>query len=128
MKKPNNNNNNKLKDLIERTKQYNDNNNEKNGNNKTFYAKLTNTMNTAILVDSVKKLNPKYLAKNNPVMFTVELGFFLVLFISILSPMLLSLTRLNLRGLPLPSGSLYSSLRPDPIARLSEVKYSRRNL
>ena len=69
--------------MIERTKQYNDNNNEKNGNNKTFYAKLTNTMNTAILVDSVKKLNPKYLAKNNPVMFTVELGFFLVLFISI---------------------------------------------
>ena len=82
MKKPNNNNN-KLKDLIGNTKQYNNNNNEKNGNNKTFYAKLANTMNTAILVDSVKKLNPKYLAKNNPVMFTVELGFFLVLFISI---------------------------------------------
>ena len=82
MKKPNNNNN-KLKDWIERTKQYNNNHNEKNGNNKTFYAKLANTMNTAILVDSVKKLNPQYLAKNNPVMFTVELGFFLVLFISL---------------------------------------------
>ena len=82
MKKPNNNNN-KLKDWIERTKQYNNNHNEKNGNNKTFYAKLANTMNTAILVDSVKKLNPQYLAKNNPVMFTVEIGFFLVLFISL---------------------------------------------
>ena len=82
MKKPNNNNN-KLKDLIGRTKQYNNNNNEKNGNNKTFYAKLTNIINTEILVDSLKKLNPQYLAKNNPVMFTVELGFFLVLFISI---------------------------------------------
>lgn len=81
--KKRNNTNDKLKDLIGNTKQYNNNNNEKNGNNKTFYAKLANTMNTAILVDSVKKLNPQYLAKNNPVMFTVELGFFLVLFISL---------------------------------------------
>ena len=40
-------------------------------------------MNKAILVDSIKKLNPKYLAINNPVMFTVELGFFIVLFIAI---------------------------------------------
>jgi potassium-transporting ATPase ATP-binding subunit len=81
--KKRNNTNDKLKDLIGNTKQYNNNNNEKNGNNKTFYAKLANTMNTAILVDSVKKLNPQYLAKNNPVMFTVEIGFFLVLFISL---------------------------------------------
>jgi K+-transporting ATPase ATPase B chain len=83
MKKPNNNNNNKLTGFVKKTKQYNNNHNEKNGNNKTFYVKLTNTMNTAILIDSIKKLNPQYLAKNNPVMFTVELGFFLVLFISL---------------------------------------------
>ncbi|HLN34001.1 MAG TPA: HAD-IC family P-type ATPase [Nitrososphaeraceae archaeon] len=44
---------------------------------------MTNNINRDILVDSTKKLNPKYLAKNNPVMFTVELGFFIVLFIAI---------------------------------------------
>ena len=59
MKKSNNNN--KLKDLIWKTKQYNNNNNEKNGNNKTFYTKLANIMNTAILIDSVKKLIPFFL-------------------------------------------------------------------
>ncbi len=73
---------NKLKDLAETINQ-SDNNNKKNGNNKTFFNKLANTMNKAILVDSIKKLNPKYLAINNPVMFTVELGFFIVLFIAI---------------------------------------------
>ena len=61
----------------------NNNKNKKNGNNKRFLDKLTNTMNKAILVDSIKKLNPRYLAKNNPVMFTVELGFFIVLLIAI---------------------------------------------
>lgn len=59
------------------------NNRNKNGNNKKFLHNLTNTMNRVILVDSIKKLNPKYLAKNNPVMFTVELGFFIVSFIAI---------------------------------------------
>jgi K+-transporting ATPase ATPase B chain len=58
------------------------NNNKRNENNKTFF-KLANTMNKAILVESLKKLNPQYLAKNNPVMFTVELGFFVVLLIAI---------------------------------------------
>ena len=59
------------------------NNNKSNRNNKTFFYELANTMNIAILVESLKKLNPQYLAKNNPVMFTVELGFFLVLSIAI---------------------------------------------
>jgi len=36
-----------------------------------------------IILDSVTKLNPYYLARYNPVMFTVEVGFFLVLFIAI---------------------------------------------
>lgn len=35
--------------------------------------------NTTVFKDSVLKLNPVYLAKKNPVMFTVEVGFFLVL-------------------------------------------------
>jgi potassium-transporting ATPase ATP-binding subunit len=36
-----------------------------------------------VIVDSFTKLNPYYLAKYNPVMFTVELGFFLILFVAI---------------------------------------------
>ena len=36
-----------------------------------------------IILDSVTKLNPYYLARYNPVMFTVEVGFFLVFFIAI---------------------------------------------
>jgi len=38
-----------------------------------------------ILKDSVTKLNPIYLAKKSPVMFAVEVGFFLVLGIALLS-------------------------------------------
>ena len=33
---------------------------------------------TRMLKDSITKLNPVYLAKKSPVMFTVEMGFFLV--------------------------------------------------
>lgn len=36
-------------------------------------------INVQVLKDSVLKLNPLYLAKNNAVMFTVEVGFFIVL-------------------------------------------------
>jgi K+-transporting ATPase ATPase B chain len=36
-----------------------------------------------VLRDSVLKLDPRYLAKQNPVMFTVQLGFFLVLAIAL---------------------------------------------
>ena len=45
----------------------------------------TNTMilNTKILFDSLTKLDPRYLAKNNPVMFTVEVGFIVVLVIGL---------------------------------------------
>jgi K+-transporting ATPase ATPase B chain len=39
-------------------------------------------INSRVIHDSVTKLNPAYLAKYNPVMFTVEVGFFLVLFIA----------------------------------------------
>ncbi|MGA6989699.1 MAG: hypothetical protein WBX81_04740, partial [Nitrososphaeraceae archaeon] len=35
-----------------------------------------------VLMDSISKLNPWYLAKQNPVMFTVEAGFFVVLVIA----------------------------------------------
>ncbi|HET9774195.1 MAG TPA: HAD-IC family P-type ATPase, partial [Nitrososphaeraceae archaeon] len=65
-----------------KTNQYK-NNNKKNTSGRMLFYNLTNNINRDILVDSIKKLNPKYLAKNNPVMFTVELGFFIVLFIAI---------------------------------------------
>ena len=35
-----------------------------------------------VLIDSISKLNPWYLAKQNPVMFTVEAGFFVVIVIA----------------------------------------------
>jgi K+-transporting ATPase ATPase B chain len=41
------------------------------------------TINTRVLSDSLIKLDPRYLAKNNPVMFTVEVGFIVVLFIGL---------------------------------------------
>jgi len=43
---------------------------------------FTGVNNKKVLYDSVTRLNPHYLAKYNPVMFTVEVGFFLVLFIA----------------------------------------------
>ena len=43
------------------------------------YSMLTNRR---VLIDSITKLNPWYLAKQNPVMFTVEVGFFVVLAIA----------------------------------------------
>jgi potassium-transporting ATPase ATP-binding subunit len=40
------------------------------------------TINSKVFTDSITKLNPYYLAKFSPVMFTVEIGFFMVLFIA----------------------------------------------
>lgn len=48
-----------------------------------FKKDFSSMMNSRVIKDSVTKLNPIYLAKYNPVMFTVEIGFFLVLFISL---------------------------------------------
>jgi K+-transporting ATPase ATPase B chain len=64
----------------------------KNGNNNSIstipsssssmssFSMLTNKR---VLIDSTAKLNPLYLAKQNPVMFTVEAGFIVVLAIAI---------------------------------------------
>ena len=48
-----------------------------------------------MLKDSVTKLNPLYLAKKSPVMFTVEVGFFLVLAIGMLPNMSLEFVNEN---------------------------------
>ena len=46
-----------------------------------FKSKAKASLNSKVILDSVTRLNPAYLAKFNPVMFTVEIGFFLVLLI-----------------------------------------------
>ncbi len=61
----------------------NESNNNNNNNNKKKKNNLTSLINSKIIFDSTLKLDPRYLAKNNPVMFTVELGFFVVFFISL---------------------------------------------
>ncbi|MDN5845398.1 MAG: HAD-IC family P-type ATPase [Candidatus Nitrosocosmicus sp.] len=57
----------------------NNNNNHKKNNTLTA---ASNSINSKVILDSFIKLDPRYLAKNNPVMFTVELGFLVVLFVA----------------------------------------------
>ncbi len=53
---------------------------DKNQNNRSNFTKdLSNINRKQVIVGSLSKLNPYYLAKNNAVMFTVEIGFLLVL-------------------------------------------------
>ena len=42
------------------------------------------SLNPRVILDSLTKLDPRYLAKNNPVMFTVEAGFIVVLTVALL--------------------------------------------
>src|SRR6476660_4191878 len=53
------------------------------GDNHNKKSSLSSIINSKVILDSIIKLDPRYLAKNNPVMFTVELGFFVVFFISL---------------------------------------------
>lgn len=52
---------------------------------KNYYRgrEVFSTLNARVIVDSITKLNPYYLARFSPVMFTVEIGFLLVLFIGL---------------------------------------------
>src|SRR2546429_6553150 len=60
---------------------------DKNQNNRSSFAKdLSNINRKQVMVGSLTKLNPYYLAKNNAVIFTVEVGFVLVLAISLALP------------------------------------------
>ncbi|MGB7884772.1 MAG: HAD-IC family P-type ATPase [Nitrososphaeraceae archaeon] len=72
----------------ERSQDNNDtnNSNSKGRNSTTTLSSISSfsmLTNTRVLIDSTAKLNPLYLAKQNPVMFTVEAGFFVVLAIAI---------------------------------------------
>ena len=70
---------------LDRTKgKDHDNNNDENLSKLTKKQKATTTIiNIKIFSDSIIKLDPRYLAKNNPVMFTVEVGFIVVLLIGL---------------------------------------------
>jgi K+-transporting ATPase ATPase B chain len=76
------NNNNYLKWLKNKANLHENENDNSSNNDKVSTAK-TMTINTRILSDSLTKLDPRYLAKNNPVMFTVEVGFVIVLAIAL---------------------------------------------
>jgi len=76
------NNNNYLKWLKNKTNLHENENDNSSNNDKVSTAKRM-TINTRILSDSLTKLDPRYLAKNNPVMFTVEVGFVVVLAIAL---------------------------------------------
>jgi K+-transporting ATPase ATPase B chain len=52
-------------------------------NNNNGKSSIISAINSRVILDSITKLDPRYLAKNNPVMFTVELGFLVVLFVAI---------------------------------------------
>lgn len=72
----------------ERSQDNNDtnNSNSKGRNSTTTLSSISSfsmLTNKRVLIDSTAKLNPLYLAKQNPVMFTVEAGFFVVLAIAI---------------------------------------------
>jgi len=72
----------------ERSQVNNDTNssNSKGRNSTTTLSSISSfsmLTNKRVLIDSTAKLNPLYLAKQNPVMFTVEAGFFVVLAIAI---------------------------------------------
>ncbi|MGN6631156.1 MAG: HAD-IC family P-type ATPase [Nitrososphaeraceae archaeon] len=62
------------------------NNSKSNGNEHAGHKiKIAlDSLNPRVILDSLTKLEPRYLAKNNPVMFTVEAGFIVVLTIALL--------------------------------------------
>ena len=76
----------KIVDMIKREIEMN-NKNIKNGSNIISSSNSSNKKQSMItgkvIQDSITKLDPRYLAKNNAVMFTVEVGFIVVLIIAL---------------------------------------------
>jgi len=66
-------NNKRIKKVLTKNKNNNNNDNKKGS--------LFSSIDTKVILDSILKLDPRYLVKNNPVMFTVEVGFLVVFFI-----------------------------------------------
>src|SRR5690242_15827428 len=67
----------KVDDLVKREMKMNNNKSKNDSNNKK------STIDTKVIIDSITKLDPRYLAKNNAVMFTVEVGFIMTLIITL---------------------------------------------
>ena len=77
----------KILDLIKKEIKVNNNNNnnkDKKGTNKSNRnsSNKKSVINERVIQDSLTKLDPRYLAKNNAVMFTVEVGFIVTLIIA----------------------------------------------
>ena len=66
-------NNKRIKKVLTKNKNNNNNDNKKGS--------LFSSIDTKVILNSILKLDPRYLVKNNPVMFTVEVGFLVVFFI-----------------------------------------------
>jgi potassium-transporting ATPase ATP-binding subunit len=78
----------KILDLIKKEVKVNKNDNkDKNGTNKSNRnsSNKKSVINERVIQDSITKLDPRYLAKNNAVVFNVEVGFIVILIIA-LSP------------------------------------------
>ncbi|HET7149457.1 MAG TPA: HAD-IC family P-type ATPase [Candidatus Nitrosopolaris sp.] len=72
---------------ISRTREKFKHNNNKN-NGSSFTKDLSNINRIQVILGSIRKLNPHYLAKSNAVMFTVEVGFVLVFAIGLALPII----------------------------------------
>jgi high-affinity K+ transport system ATPase subunit B len=76
----------KIVDMVKKEIRFN-RNNKKQKVTKTASSNTSNkkksTIDARVVQDSITKLNPRYLAKNNAVMFTVEVGFIVVFIIAL---------------------------------------------
>ena len=76
----------KIIDTIKKEIRFDKNNNKEQkvlSSASTTSNKRKSTIDAKVILDSITKLNPRYLAKNNAVMFTVEVGFIVVLIIAL---------------------------------------------
>ncbi|MGA8913189.1 MAG: HAD-IC family P-type ATPase, partial [Nitrososphaeraceae archaeon] len=69
----------KIVDLVEREMKKN---NKKSKNGRITSNNKKSKIDRKVIIDSITKLDPRYLAKNNAVMFTVEVGFIVTLIIA----------------------------------------------
>ena len=71
----------KIVDMMKREMKMNYKSSRTSSNTNNNHKK--STINPKVILDSITKLDPRYLAKNNAVMFTVEVGFIVTLIISL---------------------------------------------
>lgn len=69
----------KIVDLVKREMKKDD---KKSKNGRITSNNKKSKIDTKVIIDSITKLDPRYLAKNNAVMFTVEVGFIVTLIIA----------------------------------------------